>query len=102
MERATRASPDYLEGQVGKREARRQMVAFGRVLADSRENDATNNQQSLHRNEGISLDLLLLLIIVLVVLSLAGGAFVSPFVLLLLIVVLVLFMGPYRGRRGRL
>jgi hypothetical protein len=38
----------------------------------------------------------------LVVLGIAGGAFVNPFVLLLLLVVLVLFMGPYRGRRGRL
>lgn len=55
----------------------------------------------IERNEDL-LDLLLLLIIVLVVLSIAGGAFVSPFVLLLLLVVLVLFMGPYRGRRGRL
>lgn len=51
---------------------------------------------------GDVLDLLLLLIIVLVVLSIAGGAFVSPLVLLLLLVVLVLFLGPYRGRRGRL
>jgi hypothetical protein len=49
----------------------------------------------------ILVDLLLLLIIVLVVLSIAGGAFVNPLVLLLLIVVLVLFLGPYRGRRGR-
>jgi ABC-type bacteriocin/lantibiotic exporter with double-glycine peptidase domain len=51
-------------------------------------------------NERTLLDLLLLLIIVLVILSIAGGAFVSPLVLLLLIVVLVLFMGPYRGRRA--
>jgi hypothetical protein len=35
-----------------------------------------------------------------VVLSIAGGAFVNPLVLLLLLVVLVLFLGPYRGRRG--
>jgi hypothetical protein len=55
----------------------------------------------IERNEDL-LDLLLLLIIVLLILSIAGGAFVSPFVLLLLLVVLVLFMGPYRGRRGRL
>jgi hypothetical protein len=29
------------------------------------------------------------------------GAFVNPLALLLLVVVLVLFLGPYRGRRGR-
>lgn len=48
------------------------------------------------------MDLLLLLIIALVVLSLAGGAFVSPLVFLLQIVVVLLFMGPYRGRRSRI
>jgi len=58
--------------------------------------------QCLHGNERETLDLLLLLIILLVILSIAGGAFVNPFVLLLLVVVLVLFVGPYRGRRGRL
>lgn len=47
-------------------------------------------------------DLLLLLIIALVVLSVAGGAFVSPFVLVLLIVALLLFAGPYRSRGTRL
>jgi hypothetical protein len=55
-----------------------------------------------HFNARTLLDVLLLLIIVLVILSVAGGAFVSPLVLLLLLVVLVLFLGPYRGRRGRL
>ncbi len=74
----------------GRREASRTRSA-GRTTPISK----------IERNEGL-LDLLLLLIIVLVVLSIAGGAFVSPFVLLLLLVVLVLFMGPYRGRRGRL
>jgi hypothetical protein len=58
--------------------------------------------RSLRRWRGAVLDLLLLLIIILVVLSIAGGAFVSPLILLLLLVVLVLFLGPYRGRRGRL
>jgi hypothetical protein len=48
------------------------------------------------------MDLLLLLIIALVILSLAGGAFISPLVFLLLIVGVVLFMGPYRGRRSRI
>jgi hypothetical protein len=47
------------------------------------------------------MDPLLLLIIALVVLSLAGGAFISPLVFLLLIVGVMLFMGPYRGRRSR-
>ena len=60
-------------------------------------------ERLISRNrKGLSWDLLLLLIIVLVILSIAGGAFVNPLVLLLLIVVLVLFLGPYRGRRGRL
>jgi hypothetical protein len=40
--------------------------------------------------------------VVLVVVSIAGGAFVNPLVLLLLLLVLALFMGPYRGRRGRI
>jgi hypothetical protein len=48
------------------------------------------------------MDLLLLLILALVVLSVAGGAFVSPFVLVLLVVALLLFVGPYRGRGARL
>jgi hypothetical protein len=48
------------------------------------------------------MDLLLLLILALVVLSIAGGAFVSPFVLVLLLVALLLFVGPYRGRGARL
>jgi hypothetical protein len=48
------------------------------------------------------MDLLLLLIIALVILSIAGGAFVSPFVFVLLLLALVLFMGPYRGRGARL
>ncbi len=48
------------------------------------------------------MDLILFLILVLVILSIAGGAFVNPFVLLLLIVALALFMGPYRGRRAGL
>jgi hypothetical protein len=48
------------------------------------------------------MDLLLLLIVALVVLSIAGGAFVSPFVLALLLVALILFLGPYRGRGARL
>jgi 4-hydroxybenzoate polyprenyltransferase len=48
------------------------------------------------------IDLLVLLIIVLIILSVAGAAFVSPLVLVLLIVALLLFVGPYRGRRGRL
>src|ERR1039458_84705 len=48
------------------------------------------------------MDLLVLLIIVLIILSVAGGAFVSPLVLVLLVVALLLFVGPYRGRRGRL
>jgi hypothetical protein len=56
----------------------------------------------LPKLKGALLDLLLLLIIVLIILSIAGGAFINPLVLLLLIVVLVLFLGPYRGRRGRL
>jgi hypothetical protein len=47
------------------------------------------------------MDLILLLIIVLVILSIAGGAFISPLVFLLLVGVVVLFLGPYRGRRGR-
>jgi len=55
-----------------------------------------------HSTKGIFMDLLLLLIVALVILSLAGGAFISPLVFLLLIVVLVLFMGPYRGRRSRI
>jgi hypothetical protein len=46
-------------------------------------------------------DLLVFLIIALVVISIAGGAFVNPFVFLLLLVVLLLLMGPYRGRRSR-
>jgi hypothetical protein len=46
------------------------------------------------------MDLLLLLIIVLIVLSVAGGALISPLVFLVLIAALVLFAGPYRGRRG--
>jgi hypothetical protein len=48
------------------------------------------------------MDLLLLLILALVVLSVAGGAFISPFVLVLLVVALLLFVGPYRGRGARL
>jgi hypothetical protein len=48
------------------------------------------------------MDLLLLLIVALVILSIAGGAFISPFVLVLLVVALVLFLGPYRGRGARL
>jgi len=48
------------------------------------------------------MDLLVLLIIVLIILSVAGAAFVSPLVLVLLIVAVLLFIGPYRGRRGRL
>lgn len=48
------------------------------------------------------MDLLLLLILALVILSIAGGAFVSPFVLVLLLVALLLFVGPYRGRGARL
>jgi hypothetical protein len=63
---------------------------------------ATASRLTGHFNERTLLDLLLLLIIVSVILSVAGGAFVSPLVLLLLLVVLVLFLGPYRGRRGRL
>ena len=48
------------------------------------------------------MDLLMLLILALVILSIAGGALVSPFVLVLLVVALLLFVGPYRGRRARL
>jgi hypothetical protein len=48
------------------------------------------------------MDLLLFLILALVILGVAGGAFISPLVFLLLIVVLVLYAGPYRGRRGRI
>jgi hypothetical protein len=47
-------------------------------------------------------DLLVLLIVVLIVLSIAGGALINPFVFLLLLLALVLFVGPYRGRRGRI
>jgi hypothetical protein len=55
-----------------------------------------------HPNWRTLMDLLVLLIIVLIILSVAGAAFVSPLVLVLLIVALLLFVGPYRGRRGRL
>jgi hypothetical protein len=48
------------------------------------------------------MDLLVLLIIALVILSVAGGAFISPLVFLLLIVALVLFLGPFRGRRSHI
>jgi hypothetical protein len=44
---------------------------------------------------------LLVLIIVMIIAGI-GGAFVSPFALLLLLVVLLLFVGPYRGRRARI
>ena len=48
------------------------------------------------------MDLLVLLIIALIILSVAGAAFVSPLVLVLLVVALLLFVGPYRGRRSRI
>jgi hypothetical protein len=48
------------------------------------------------------MDLLLLLIVALLILGVAGGAFISPLVFLLLIVGLLLFMGPFRGRRSHI
>jgi hypothetical protein len=55
-----------------------------------------------HSNERPLMDLLVLLIIALIILSVAGAAFVSPLVLVLLVVALLLFVGPYRGRRSRI
>jgi hypothetical protein len=92
----------YAGSDTPARRRARSAWAFARRSAALPAGDGMAWAVLLHRNERHPLDLLLLLIIVLIILSVAGGALVNPLVLLLLLVVLVLFLGPYRGRRGRL